>query len=75
MPCPMFSMMGSGGMWGMTLFMGLGGLLFLTAIGFGIYLVAQSLRRDDAIMVLRRRLALGEITEAEYNEALVILRR
>jgi len=61
--CPMTT----GGMWGMLLFGTLVALGFLAAVGVGIYMVARSLRQDDALMVLRRRLALGEIDEAEYE--------
>jgi uncharacterized membrane protein len=74
MTCPMLGSMGSG-MWVMMLLVGFGGLLFLVAIGVGIYLVAKRLRKDDAVMVLRRRLAEGEVTQEEFQRALDILKR
>lgn len=67
--------MSTGTAWGMMLFMGLGGLVFLAAIGSAIYLLARRLRQDDALMVLRRRFAEGEITAEQYHERLAMLRR
>lgn len=70
MQCPF----GAGDMWGMALFMALGGLLTLILIGVVIYIVAHRLRQDDAVMVLRRRLAQGEIDETEYHKRLAQLK-
>lgn len=75
MTCPMMGGMGSGAMWMILLIMLVGGLLFLAAVGFAIYLVARRLRQDDALMVLRRRLAEGQITEEEFQRRLEVLRR
>lgn len=64
-----------GAMWGMMLMMGVGVLLLVAAIGLVAYLVPRPRRKDEAEMVLRRRLAVGEITESEYKERLAALRR
>jgi uncharacterized membrane protein len=60
--------MSSAGMWGMMLFMVVGGLLFLAAVGLVIYWVFRKPRQEDAVTVLRRRLAEGAITDEEYRQ-------
>jgi uncharacterized membrane protein len=64
-----------GGMMGWMLFVPLLGLLVLVAVIYGIYQFFRGQREDDAIMVLRRRFAQGDITEEEFRRRLDLLKK
>lgn len=65
-----------GGMsWGWMFFGPLVGLLLVVGISFGIYHLIRSPRKDDALMVLRRRFAQGEISEEEFQRRRDLLKQ
>lgn len=61
--------------WGWMLFMPLLGILFLVAVIYGIFQLFRGPKANDAVTVLSRRFAQGDITEEEFRRRLDLLKK